>query len=560
VNEIWARTPHGMRLTEKGKAFKNRCTSIVRELLLRIRQMRALPRDVGWRLMVVFWLPRLETAQWTETGKGRRFTNRDVDNLEKLTLDGVFGALGENDSSVIGLTTDKKDGQGEGRLDFMLKEEAVPLEEPNTTELADEINSRGGAVRVSPTDPPAFLFHCKTHQPASGEYRYTHFDEWRLAIMDTVLSRFDQMQGTLSCPARSGQIDSCFECTDFMVVYCLLNNPVALNDKGVRTGLFDLCQQRVGTHISLVDRPSGGERMEQKTNPKTPSAHFLEVLGLLGRVGQDVRLLNNATTAIFTMLSSPDVKKDDQPGQEACTKLAVVLAGLIEAGAGRPLPRSVIYYREVTLSSMPDDIRNRITKVGNAYKLCVALYGEYRRLYMEWLNGQPAEPVAPTQPAAEEAKPEEAAAPAGQAAEAPPAEAPPAEEPAAPPAEEKPRGRRTRKEMAQAAAAEPEAPPVTQDASVDVQPDGDTPQVHPIPPDEAPPAEAPPEEPVIGARPETVTPKTSLTIVARLDRLEKLVAKLATKDDILAQMKRLEPIAPAFNQLREYLLSLAKKE
>ena len=558
MNDIYARTARGTFLTEKGKAFKNRCTSTVRELLLRVRRLRALPPTLGWRLMVLFWLPRLETVQWTETGKGRRFTRRDLDNLEKLTFDGVFTALGEDDSGVVGLTTDKKFGYGEGRLDFMLKEETVPTEEPNSTEIADEINTRQGALRVSPTDPPAMLYHYKAHVPASGEYRYTHFDAWRLHIMDTILEKFEERQGSVKCPARSGRLDACFECSDFMVVHCVLNNPIAIDD-GKRSGLFDLCQQRVGTHVALVDRPKGGERMEAQQQPaaKTPSAHFIEILNLLGKVEQDPRLLSPAMTAMYTLLAAVSTKKDGQQEQEACIRLAVTLSGLIEAGAGHPLPRSVIYYRDVTQANMPDDIRARMVKAGGAYKICVEMYTEYRKLFMAWAKGQTQEStgVEPT------TTPETKDGPVAQPA--PTTEAQPAAEPA--PAPEK-KTRKTRKEMAQAASPVPE---VTADASIEVQPSGDMPKTNPIPPDETPAEEAespeltPAEEAPAEAAPDTEEPgfkepgpppTTHGDINARLTRLEKLVAKLATKDDLLAQMKRLEPIAPAFNALRDWLV------
>jgi hypothetical protein len=291
--------------------------------------------------------------------------------------------------------------------------------------------------------------------------------------------------------------------------------------------------------------------MEQKTESKTPSAHFLEVLGLFGRVGQNIKLLNDAMTATFTMLSAPDVKKDDQAGQEACTKLAVVLAGIIEAGAGRPLPRSVIYYREVTLASMPDDIRARIAKAGSAYKLCVSLYGEYRKLYMAWLGAQTQQPEDAT-PAQETPQ---AAAPAPE--KTPVEEAPPPPKPT----------RKTKKEMVKAA--EPTVPEVTADASVEVQAQ-DTPHTNPIPPDE-PPAESPEDDaaaapkvaeeakaqeetPADGAVLFTLDPQTKAYIDKKFDALEKNITTTLT-----TQMKRLEPIAPAFNALREYLMSTVNK-
>lgn len=549
VNEIYRSTARGIRKTDEGKAFENRCHDVVSKAL-KARRFRPIPRAIGWQLDVVVWLPKLETDEWLKHGgEHDRFVRRDTDNFTKLAMDGVFRALGENDSSTVSLMVTKKDGKGEGWIDFVLREVSVPAEEPNNTEIAQAINERNTGIRASPGDPPGLLQSLHARADAKDDVRFTPFDAWRLEIMDQLTKILPDIQARVKCPARTGDLNACFDCSDMMVIHCIMCNPKALDEEGKVVGLFDLCQQRSGRYVGEVDRPEGGA-MEGTATNKTVSAQLVEILSLLGKADKEQKLLSSALKLIYALLSGlPD--KNAASAQEVCVKLAVVLADLIEAGAGKSLPKSILYYKDVNQSSMPDGLKKKLAKAGSAYQLCVELYGQYRQALVDWAatqepakKGKGKKAEAEEEPATEQtdAEGEQQAADAEEAAPQEAAEAPQEAQEEAPEAAEE--------------SDEPAAPEPVQDASIDAQP-AEMPKVNDIPEDEKPKEDKPKTTKATKTK-EPPPEKEQLQIPGTegdgkpLDLAGEVRALRAQVADQSAKMKK---IADAFNALREWLIN-----
>lgn len=53
----------------------------------------------------------------------------------------------------------------------------------------------------------------------------------RLQIMDYILRNWEGVSPLLSCPARSKDPRSCFQCTDVQVAECALTNPQAVENE-----------------------------------------------------------------------------------------------------------------------------------------------------------------------------------------------------------------------------------------------------------------------------------------------------------------------------------------
>ena len=544
---------------------------------LKARRFRPIPPSIGWQLDVVIWLPRLETDEWMKKGDGHaRFVRRDTDNFMKLALDGVFRAMGEDDSSVLDIRVIKKDGHGAGWIDFVLKEVSVPAEELNCTELAQAINSREDGVRASPGDAPGLLQSLYARANKKSDVRFTAFDSWRLEIMDQVSRILPDIQARVKCPARTGDLNACFGCSDMMVIHCIMCNPKSLDEDGEKVvGLFDLCQQRTGHYVGEVDRPKGGT-MEASAN-KSINSQLVEILSQLGRADKDQKFLTLALRLIYELLSGLG-DKNAAPSQEVCVKLSAVLHDLITAGPGNSLPKSILYYKDVNQSSLPDDLKKRLAKEGNAYDLCINLYGEYRKGLVEWIQasegkkGKGKGKAEAQEPAAEETQEEAQEEAVAETAEEVQSEAEEVQEQAAEEAAP------TDGESPEAESGNDEGPlePVA-DASVDSGTD-DSPAIHEIPdetpevPDEAP--EAPPETPKPKSKkatkaapaqePEADSRQLELPgvdqspkeeegpISNRITKLTKEVSSL--KAALNDQTEKMKKIADAFNALREWLI------
>lgn len=550
MNEIYRSTARGIRKTDEGKAFENRCHDVVSEAL-KARRFRPIPRAIGWQLDVIVWLPKLETDEWLRRGgEHDRFVRRDTDNFTKLAMDGVFRALGENDSSTVSLMVTKKDGKGEGWIDFVLREVSVPAEEPNNTEIAQAINERNDGIRASPGDPPGLLQSLHARANTKDDVRFTPFDAWRLEIMDQLIKILPDIQARVKCPARTGDLNACFDCSDMMVIHCIMCNPKALDEDGNVVGLFDLCQQRPGHYVGEVDRPEGGAMEGPKM---TLERQLVEILSQLGKADKEQKLLSSALKLIYALLSGlPD--KNAASAQEVCVKLAVVLADLIEAGAGKSLPKSILYYKEINQGSMPDTLKKKLAKAGSAYDLCVEFYGQYRKALVEWSESQAPskkgkgkkeeEPAEETATEQTDAEGEQQAADAEETPQEA-AEAPQEDQEEAPAATEE--------------ADEPATPEPVQDASIDAQP-AEMPTVHDIPEDEKPKEDKPKTTKATKATKAKEPPpeKEQLQIPGTegdgrpLDLAGEVRALRAQLADQSAKMKK---IADAFNALREWLVN-----
>lgn len=347
-----------MAKSTPGKAFENRCKGVIVEMLGRRTSFR-MPENRGWELLVLFWIPRLETVQWLDRGEGARFTRKDTDAPIKVTMDGVNRALATDDSANIRVTTEKRDGRGDCWVDFMLKEVHVPIEPRNATEVACEINARGGPIRASPTDEPALLEHLRSRVPDMGEYRLTAFDQWRIDIMLHTNLVFEQMQGRVICPARTGRLDACFDCSDMKVINCIMNNPRVITDEGKAAGWFDLCSQKMGTYVALLDGPKGGGSMAKEETKKTLDMWFSEyLLNMQVATNDPGRIISAMIAAGKLVEQAKEVKGADEQKKAyaICARLAVALFHQHEAGSWKPLPQDAPSYRTTTKEQFPPEV------------------------------------------------------------------------------------------------------------------------------------------------------------------------------------------------------------
>ena len=53
-----------------------------------------------------------------------------------------------------------------------------------------------------------------------------HMDDLRDALMGFLLLHWRRVQAQLSCPAKSGDPKSCFQCVDAQVIHCIQTNHV----------------------------------------------------------------------------------------------------------------------------------------------------------------------------------------------------------------------------------------------------------------------------------------------------------------------------------------------
>jgi len=378
VNSLYRTTRKGVRKTAEGVAFENRCKQYVGDLL-EPYSMTGIPQDSGWRAHLIQWMPRLETVQWIEKGIGCRFTLRDVDGPLKLALDGIFRAIGVNDSHNVKVYVEKRDGKGSSSLDFLVEEMAVPAEHPNATELACRINQAKTSIRASASDP---LVRLEALLGILGEpvYRMTPFDHWRLVVMSTLLKHFDKLSGLITCPAKSGRLDSCFECSDMMVVNCLLGNAQSELANGRIVGLFDLKESYTGSHVCAVDRRDGeGEKMEnQQINQRNPRVHLVEALNGVLHVDKDTpNMMRFSANAINRCLHAMKGAPTDPPNEETSVQVCALLMDMIAAGANKAPKESVAYYQSLTSANMTDSLRSGIKNAGGPFRFAVTLYKQY---------------------------------------------------------------------------------------------------------------------------------------------------------------------------------------
>ena len=354
----------------------NRVSGVVRNILA-ARRFEALPENVGWRMDVTVWIPQLVTKQWTKKKKGGRFTRKDIDNLEKLTVDGVYQALGQEDSAQLKVVFEKKDGHGHSWVDFMLQEVPVPAEEPNATEMAQEINDRETGVRASPEDPLPQLRYMLENQPATGEYRFTSFDILRMEIMTALLDRWEHVQARLVCPARSGELRACFGCSDMMVTHCVMNNPLTLDENGRTVGVFDMYKARKEVHVRNVERKEEGSHMSGNASP---SSLLVQVLTQLNGIQKSPHLWPDVLKSSFVMITSLEERQGDDDARVFLSRLALVLYDMLEFGICQPITKPLIAYKDASPDSMPVELRKQLADKG-VVQTCKDLYTQYHKGY-----------------------------------------------------------------------------------------------------------------------------------------------------------------------------------
>ena len=395
-----------MRKNKDGIAFENRCRDTVAKLL-GARSFRPLPSAVGWDLFIIMGFPVLENSGWLKPprkharGKNTRFLRRDVDGPLKILLDAAFGAIDQDDSTCVDLHLLKRAGHGSSRVEFVLQEREVMSEEPNATEMAQEINSRPGqVVRVSPADHPALLRYCYTQVPDVEEVRLTHFDAWRLHIMETVLSVFSDVQDRLTCPARSGRMNACFSCSDMRVIDCVCSNPLTAGMEGRTVGLFDLCTARTGYHLRPTERRTE-EIMSETTETPNAKTMLASVVTFLFGVDREEKVagLRQARALLQQFQAATDT-----PTKEVFIQLGVLLDHTAKAGLDQLPDKPVSYYIKMTSAFLPNQYRTEVAEMGEL-KFAVEKFKIVAEMAKgAKTEGKPPEPAATPEPAASEAK------------------------------------------------------------------------------------------------------------------------------------------------------------
>lgn len=92
----------------------------------------------------------------------------------------------------------------------------------NHTELYQACRELG--MPVLPSMERVELIDLLSSGAAPGPEVDHPIDPWRRAIMAFLLDHWDKVRAQLGCPAKSGDPDSCFRCTDTQVIHCLVDN------------------------------------------------------------------------------------------------------------------------------------------------------------------------------------------------------------------------------------------------------------------------------------------------------------------------------------------------
>ena len=92
----------------------------------------------------------------------------------------------------------------------------------NHTELYQVCRRMG--MKVSPSEPKENLidYLVGNREPPNSP---NVVDTWRHGIMGFLLDHWQTVRSQLSCPAKSGEPDACFGCTDSQVISCVASNP-----------------------------------------------------------------------------------------------------------------------------------------------------------------------------------------------------------------------------------------------------------------------------------------------------------------------------------------------
>jgi Holliday junction resolvase RusA-like endonuclease len=107
ANRMYIYTRRGPVPSKEMKQFKAKAAL---DILKHIRlDSEELDSNVPYRLVLRFFLPKVENKGWPKTAK-TRFTKRDVSNLVKVLEDVVAKSLGIDDSCFLNIDISKADG------------------------------------------------------------------------------------------------------------------------------------------------------------------------------------------------------------------------------------------------------------------------------------------------------------------------------------------------------------------------------------------------------------------------------------------------------------------
>ena len=91
----------------------------------------------------------------------------------------------------------------------------------NHTELYQICRRQG--LKVLPSEPREKLiaYLMGEEEPNATDHVV---DSWRNGIMGFLLDHWQTVRSQLTCPAKSGNPNACFACTDSMVISCVANS------------------------------------------------------------------------------------------------------------------------------------------------------------------------------------------------------------------------------------------------------------------------------------------------------------------------------------------------
>jgi hypothetical protein len=96
------------------------------------------------------------------------------------------------------------------------------FEKYNRTELYQTCRHAG--IACMPNEPKEKLIAYLEGEAEPDSATVNEFDRWRHGLMGFILEYWQKIESQLTCPARSKDPLSCFQCVDQQVVACLAQN------------------------------------------------------------------------------------------------------------------------------------------------------------------------------------------------------------------------------------------------------------------------------------------------------------------------------------------------
>ena len=104
ANRLYVRTRRGTILSKEARKFKADATI---QLMKKWMFGPKAEKDRAYRLTLLFYFPKVETAGWPKKAKNR-FVKKDVSNLIKVLEDVIAQAVGVDDSNTLEVLVYKK--------------------------------------------------------------------------------------------------------------------------------------------------------------------------------------------------------------------------------------------------------------------------------------------------------------------------------------------------------------------------------------------------------------------------------------------------------------------